>query len=471
MGNTFCDQTNTIDVDAAELIEIARVYDATAFPLIPEEGGDITAEAVIDLPSSWGPHPAINIHFIGGSAADIARVKQVSRIWENSIDVFFTFDSGKASDIRITFDGSKGNWSALGTASKSAGYRDRPTMNLANRDSAGVLLEATILHEFGHALGFYHEHQHPQITLVWNEATVIAELGGAPNNWSADKTRSQVFTRTSPRAKVFGNYDHTSIMHYDIRPTWHAGAFQIGPNLSLSAEDIARAKSLYPDARMFAVLDAVSAERTVPRPQTGFEALGRIDAHVPGIYRIEIQGSDLTAAVTLEGAPQRAHAWARSSSRSLTLTLELPAGSHPMRIRADADADDREISLRVIEAPEAIHALAEPYQFKVESTDKVQLIVSSVSNGLALVTFGDPTDEPGYIRPQPGDVIDLVPMFTTGSNQVNLRHVLDSGAWAIAYELRINGTAATGSPFTASGTAGFMNRMHRVAELMFRYRG
>jgi Astacin (Peptidase family M12A) len=471
MGNTFCDQSRTQDVDAAERLEIARRYDLTIFPIAPGTAGDTGVEAVIDLPATWGPHPVINIHFVGGTAADQARVKQVTRIWENSIDVFFTFDPAKPSDIRIAFDSGNGNWSALGIDSKVAGYQGRPTMNLANRDGSGALEEATILHEFGHALGLYHEHQHPQITLQWNEATVIADLGGPPNNWKADKARSQVLTRLSPRAKVFGAYDHTSIMHYDIPPTWHVGAFQIGPNKSLSPEDVARSKVLYPDARALAVLGAENTERVIPRPPKGFEALGRIDADAPGVYRIDIHGGDLTAAVVLEGAPERPLAWARSQNGSLSLVLDLPAGSHPLRIRADADAADPDIVARLVEAPAAIRKLSEPDYFRVESGDTVELVLTSLNNGVALVTFGDPVDTSGHMNPEVGHAIDLRQQFVTGNNQVNLRHVANSGPWDIAYELRINGVAAPGSPFAATGTAGFMNRMHRVADLVFRYRG
>lgn len=67
-------------------------------------------------------------------------------------------------DIRISFIEEKGHWSLLGVHCRQQQH-DKPTANLQEigrnirqlRDSE----RATILHEFGHVIGFLHEHQSP----------------------------------------------------------------------------------------------------------------------------------------------------------------------------------------------------------------------------------------------------------------------------------------------------------------------
>jgi hypothetical protein len=43
----------------------------------------------------------------------------------------------------------------------------------------------TVIHEFGHAIGFRHEHISPNLAYNWNEAQIIADM--QQQGWGADK--------------------------------------------------------------------------------------------------------------------------------------------------------------------------------------------------------------------------------------------------------------------------------------------
>jgi len=42
----------------------------------------------------------------------------------------------------------------------------------------------TVIHEFGHALGMIHEHQHPLAAIPWDKDKVYTYYAGYPNYWS-----------------------------------------------------------------------------------------------------------------------------------------------------------------------------------------------------------------------------------------------------------------------------------------------
>ncbi len=87
-------------------------------------------------------------------------------------------------------------------------------MNLGFQDGG------TSAHEFGHAIGLGHEHQNPAGGIQWNEAAVIRDLSGPPNNWTEAQIRHNVLDKYSVNQIKGTNFDGDSIMLYFFPARW-----------------------------------------------------------------------------------------------------------------------------------------------------------------------------------------------------------------------------------------------------------
>ncbi len=76
----------------------------------------------------------------------------------------------------------------------------------------------TVLHEFGHALGFHHEHQSPHTECDFDWDKLYEFLAKPPNEWNRAKVDHNL--RQLPGGGLtFSPHDKTSIMHYAF-PDW-----------------------------------------------------------------------------------------------------------------------------------------------------------------------------------------------------------------------------------------------------------
>lgn len=110
-------------------------------------------------------------------------------------------------------------------------------MNVGLKGGETAVNATTIIHEFGHALGIYHEHQHPNNTLDLNETRILQDNGETSFDINYSKKTNNVITTP---------YDQKSVMHYYFESDELNSGPPIPVNNELSAGDKQLARKLYP---------------------------------------------------------------------------------------------------------------------------------------------------------------------------------------------------------------------------------
>lgn len=162
---------------------------------------------------AWKKQRIITVAFNGGSDPLYQLIEQAAKEWTAlGGQLSFSFkesngayrkwrydDKSPVANIRISFDDS-GYWSLLGVLAKNVDPGE-PTMNFKGfpsdleryingenaYDWGKSYARATILHEFGHALGLSHEHFNPKCQEDLKLSEIVQYLKGPPNNWSEEQ--------------------------------------------------------------------------------------------------------------------------------------------------------------------------------------------------------------------------------------------------------------------------------------------
>jgi hypothetical protein len=187
----------------------------------------------------WNPGSTVTVRFLEGDPMLQERVRKVAREWMDYANVNLSFINEGDADIRVAFVQGNGSWSYLGIEARNT-PQDEPTVNFGWLTPASDEdeLRRVVLHEFGHALGFIHEHQNPQGGIQWNRDAVIRDLSGPPNNWSPATIEENIFKKYSPDALIASELDKDSIMMYPIPAAWTLDGFSTGMNSELSQTDM-----------------------------------------------------------------------------------------------------------------------------------------------------------------------------------------------------------------------------------------
>jgi len=243
------------DADGAAAV----IADTIAEPLPPELAEHVP-NFVIRLSRLWTPGQALRVCFFQGAPELRERIRQAATAWTAYANIKLDFGqqpglrtcvAGDLSQIRVGF-AYAGYWSVVGNTPVR---RDLQTMNYGGFDTAPPIdprFRGVVMHEFGHALGFEHEHQHPQggCDAEFNWPVVYSELAKPPNRWSREKVDFNLRAFTDTSAFGLSMPDRTSIMHYSL-DSWMFLAGErskcyVAEQDSLSELDKRGAASVYP---------------------------------------------------------------------------------------------------------------------------------------------------------------------------------------------------------------------------------
>ena len=197
----------------------------------------------------WEPGETLRVGFniTGGSINLIDKVKYYCKEWERIANIKFEFVTDiTTAIIRVGFQPG-GSYSMIGRDVLPYSY-NVTTMNfgwLASETNESMA-RRVILHEFGHALGFIHEHQSPGAAIPWDKEKVYAFYAQAPNNWDRANVDLNIFSKYATTETNYSSYDRLSIMHYPIPADLTTNGSSVDWNNDFSATDKQYAAMLYP---------------------------------------------------------------------------------------------------------------------------------------------------------------------------------------------------------------------------------
>lgn len=278
---------------------------------------------VVNTQRRWASGQVVRVAFRGGDLQLRHDIENAAAGWTLSGNIGLDFgyqsstgnyrewspgDSAPAAEIRVGFD-LNGYWSCVGTESldTACAPTSQQSLNLGGFEQwRPPDWRAVITHEFGHALGFEHEHQSPQggceAEFRWDKEPgyvsttdsygqfvpdnsgrrpgIYTVLGGPPNRWERPTVDANL--RRLPPSSAFETsaFDPKSVMKYSF-PDWmflNPLTSQCrGPeNLDISSLDREGVARLYPrnPADMVALagrqthaLSAAAKTETIPDPQ------------------------------------------------------------------------------------------------------------------------------------------------------------------------------------------------------------
>jgi hypothetical protein len=299
-------------------------------PMPPTELAALTAK-------KWPNGRTLHVRFLDGDPQVQARLQPFAHQWSEFANITFVFDNSPDAEIRISFE-HQGSWSYLGTDALAIAS-DEPTMNYGwlTNNTPDDEYSRVVIHEFGHALGCFHEHQNPIAGIPWDKEAVYAHYAGPPNFWTKAQTDHNLFTRYSQSISQFSEFDPDSIMLYSIPDSMTIGSFQVGWNRVLSPTDTSFVNVLYPKAEKDLVELTVNARsKKADIGKHAEEDLFRFRAQQDGVYQVETNGwTDVI--MTLSGPEDDSLQIAEDDDsgmfRNARISAQIGAGDYYIRVR------------------------------------------------------------------------------------------------------------------------------------------
>lgn len=284
--------------------------------------------------NKWAPGRVLKVRFMGGHPTIQAKVQNMAMEWTEHANIGFHFGDHADAEIRIAFVEGDGSWSFLGTDALSI-PKDHPTMNYGwlRLNTSDVEYARVVKHEFGHALGLIHEHQHPLANIPWDKEKVYdhyAETQG----WSQDEVDQQLFAKYDGVITQFSAYDPKSIMHYPIDNDLTIGDFEVGWNTGLSDSDKTFIRAVYPG-----ITSATELKVGAPAVRGSIAKRGEVDTYQfkapqQGVYVVETQGAtDVVVSVFNASGQLLAEDDDSGAGTNARVVLTLSPGTYTVKVR------------------------------------------------------------------------------------------------------------------------------------------
>lgn len=234
----------------------ARNFSAVAMPPKINSDGSISNVGVSRQPLAgetnkmWDPGQTLTVFLNTANSTDFVRtkVRNLLREWERVANIKFSFvGDARLATIKVEFASDNANWSWIGkdVLVNPLGLHTVHFGSFTDNTSDDVF-RRLVLHEFGHALGFIHEHQSPAAGIQWDKEKVYSFFGGPTINWTRNDVDVNIFHKYSTGSTNFSVYDPFSIMHYAIPPSLTLDGRGTTANFNFSTTDIQHAGRIYP---------------------------------------------------------------------------------------------------------------------------------------------------------------------------------------------------------------------------------
>jgi hypothetical protein len=196
----------------------------------------------------WDNGHRINVKFLNGGLDIQQKIIRFAKEWETHANIEFNFINGNENaDIRISLTPNFSSWSYIGKDCLNHSNQSEPTMNFGWFFSITPddEIKRVTLHEFGHALGCIHEHQHPDGNIPW-DSNVVRRIYTTTFHWTEEQVQRNIFDSFPPIELTRSVYDPDSIMHYFFPKEMTVNRIAFKENFELSQSDIDFIKLRYP---------------------------------------------------------------------------------------------------------------------------------------------------------------------------------------------------------------------------------
>ena len=223
------------------------------FPRINSNGqlepGVIRQRLTVATNKMWPTEQVITVAFAPNEASDFVtnKVKQFAQVWETVANIKFNFSNDwRNAMVKVGFSKGNGSWSWLGRDVLNNQFGNK-TMNFGwfDNNTSEAEFSRVVIHEFGHALGFIHEHQAAGANINWDIAKVYAFFQ-ANDGWSPADVDRNVFAKYSQTSTNGSAYDKSSIMHYFFPEGLTTDNATFTVNTTISSLDKQFTRDIYP---------------------------------------------------------------------------------------------------------------------------------------------------------------------------------------------------------------------------------